>query len=100
MKGNDNSKNILADAYTGSLTPAPSIIYPKSGGAVYTNKRRILTTPTLVNLNTGYLIPTKINMRHLYYWFYIINLGRYAVDTAITSVNATRVSKLLLPFRG
>lgn len=53
---------IITDLYVnqsfkGKVFPPKSIVFPKNGGAVFTNKRRILVQESVVDLNTGCFIP-------------------------------------------
>ncbi len=102
QRGNEKIMNeactFLAENYRGKVTPSPSIIYPKNGGAVYTNKRRLLMKPALVDLNTGFLVPNEsVDIMYLYYWSCQADLGRFTVGTAIPSISTTRTSKILFP---
>ena len=64
LSGNElfmnNTYSYLSETYDGIMFPENSIIYPKNGGALLTNKKRILSKPSLVDLNTGVLIPSKL----------------------------------------
>ena len=54
----NEANTFLTEKYKGKLTPYPSVIFPKNGGAVFTNKRRFLNKPALIDLNMGYIFPT------------------------------------------
>lgn len=67
---------------------AGSIIFPKRGGAIATNKKRRILKPTIIDLNTMALVPTKIiNQDYLYYWFLQIDLSKLSNGTSIPQIN-------------
>jgi len=100
LPGNETrltTSDTYIENYMGKLTPYPSIVFPKNGGAVFTNKRRLLLDKGLVDLNTGYVRPLGLNLDYLYYWFTTIDLARVSTGSALPTVNATIISNLALP---
>lgn len=76
------------DISSGQIIPIGSIIFPKRGGAIATNKKRLIKAPTIVDLNTMALVPgTKINSDLLFYWFKQIDLGSLSNGTSIPQIN-------------
>lgn len=78
-----------------SLFPVGSIIFPKVGAAIATNKKRILTKIGCVDNNVMGVIPneSKIDSRFLYYWFQQQNLSEFANEAALPSIKKTTVEK-------
>ena len=97
MKIMKKSQIFLNEDYSGKLIPFPSIIFPKNGGAIFTNKRRFLKHSALIDLNTGFIFPIKIDIEYLFHWFSTIDLTLYAIGSAVPTVNATIISKMTLP---
>ena len=94
MMGNEieikNSSRFVnhGDINISQIIPVGSIIFPKRGGAIFTNKRRKIIKPTIVDLNTMALIPNKyINPDLLYYWFLRINLRDLNNGSSIPQIN-------------
>ena len=77
--------------------PANSIIYPKNGGALLTNKRRITTEECLIDLNTGCCMPIGVNIDYVYLWFFTVNFGDFYTGTAVPTVNSGIIKNLLIP---
>lgn len=78
------------------LFPKNSIIYPKNGGAVFTNKKRILITDSLVDLNTGVFIPIEgIYIKYFYLLFSSIDFKQYYKGTALPTVDLEAVQKIV-----
>jgi len=79
-----NSKEINKN----QIIPEGSIIFPKRGGAIATNKKRKIIKPTIVDLNTMAIIPTKIiDKDFLFYWFQLIDLNEISNGTSIPQIN-------------
>jgi len=71
--------------------PKGSIVFPKNGAAIATNKKRILSRSSVVDLNTAALIPSNtVKIDFLYYWIskvdFRIITRRGAVPTLDTKV--------------
>src|SRR6185437_7240748 len=70
------------------IRPAGTIIFPKRGGAIATNKKRILREPSAYDLNTMGLVPgTHIDPRFLYLWICSIDLNRLADGSNVPQIN-------------
>jgi type I restriction enzyme S subunit len=80
------------------LFPQNAIIYPKNGGALLTNKKRILVTDSLVDLNTGAFIPSnELNIEYIFYLFSSIDFRKHYKGTALPTLNMESLNKLLFP---
>jgi restriction endonuclease S subunit len=82
-----------------NLIPKNSIIFPKRGGAIATNKRRLVNNePILVDSNTMAVIPHKeIYMEYFYQWFNTIDLSKLGSDGVIPQVNNKDLYPILFP---
>ncbi|WP_082825148.1 restriction endonuclease subunit S [Wohlfahrtiimonas chitiniclastica] len=75
----------------------PSIIYPKNGGALLTNKRRITTRECLIDLNTGFCSPYISNIEYFYFWFLTLDLKQYYTGTAVPTVASGIIKQMIMP---
>lgn len=81
------------------LIPIGSIIFPKRGGAIATNKKRRVTMPTIVDLNTMALVPSNIiDNEYLYFWFKQIDLADLSNGTSIPQINNYSFDKLFISY--
>ena len=76
-----------------SLFSIGSIVFPKVGAAIATNKKRILTKVGCVDNNIMGAIPKedKVYPRFLFYWFQQQNLSEFANEAALPSIKKTTV---------
>ena len=75
--------------------PANSVIFPKRGGAIGTNKKRIVLNDTCVDLNTMGVTPKEhINIQYLYYYFINIDLATLCDGSAIPQLNNKNIGPL------
>ena len=75
-----------------------TIVYPKNGGAVLTNKKRILRQDSVVDLNTGgYKVMEPINLMYLFNFFLTINFKLLYKGTALPTLDNKRLQKFLFP---
>ena len=89
--------NFITDGYAGKIFPAGTTIFPKNGGAALTNKRRILTIPSAVDLNTGGCTPVIGEMaRWIKLFMETVDFGRMDTGSNIPTVNATNLKKRLM----
>ena len=88
--------NFLKEGTKYKLFPMNSIIFPKNGGAVFTNKKRILTKESLVDLNTGAYIPYKtIYFKYVFLMFSSIDFKKYYKGTALPTVDTEAVKSII-----
>jgi type I restriction enzyme, S subunit len=79
------------------LISVNSIIFPKRGGAIATNKRRLVNKePILVDSNTMAVIPdNEISIQYFYQWFITIDLSKLGNDGVIPQVNNKDLNPIL-----
>ena len=76
------------------LFPKGSTIFPKIGGAIATNKKRVITRDCCVDNNVMGVIPKpgKIDGDFLYYFFLAHDLSEFANDAHLPSIKKTVVA--------
>jgi type I restriction enzyme S subunit len=76
------------------IHPAGTIIFPKRGGAIATNKKRILIRPSCIDLNIMGVTPKIIPYKFLYYWFLQINLATLSDGSNVPQINHDDIKPL------
>ena len=90
------AQNYVNNYYTGTTFPKNSFIFPKNGGALLTNKKRILTQESLGDLNTGVLIPsTEMNNEFMYYLFSTVDFTRNYKGSTIPTIDNEMIGNLI-----
>lgn len=80
------------------VRPAGTVLIPKRGGAIATNKKRILRSPAAYDLNTMGLVPNdSLDSSYLWHWLQTVDLGRIADGSNVPQINATQIRELQLP---
>ena len=76
-----------------------SIIFPKRGGAIHTNKKRIvLAMPIYVDSNImSMTVISKEMLTFVYYWFTYIDLGKLSTGTSVPQINNKDILPILFP---
>jgi len=75
-----------------------SIIFPKRGGAIATNKKRLVKTDILVDLNImAITCYDNLYFEYLYYWFLQINLWDLNNGTSVPQINNKDIEPLIFP---
>ena len=76
-----------------SIFPEGSTIFPKIGGAIFTNKKRITSKDSCVDNNVMGAIPKKniVDSQFLYYFFQSHDLVEFANDAHLPSIRKTVV---------
>ena len=80
-----------------NIQPPGTIIFPKRGGAIATNKKRILSKPSTFDLNTMGLLPIGIHSNFFWIWFLSINLGRLGDGSNVPQINNKDIEPLIIP---
>lgn len=74
--------------------PAGTIIFPKIGGAIATNKRRILSVPSAIDNNCAGQVPRKgIDVEWLYMVLSSIDMAAYQAGTSVPALNMKRLAQ-------
>ena len=84
------------DCYTGITFPKNSFIFPKNGGALLTNKKRILKQESLVDLNTGVLIPSSaVNNEFMFYLFSTVDFTKNYKGSTIPTIDNEMIGNII-----
>ncbi|MBX3734018.1 MAG: restriction endonuclease subunit S [Verrucomicrobiae bacterium] len=76
--------------------PKGSIVFAKVGGAMLTNKRRMLTRPTIIDNNMMALEAENVDRHYLYQFMLTVDLGRFRQEGAVPSVNGSRIGEIVI----
>ena len=80
------------------LFPKGTVIFPKRGGAILTNKKRILSYLSGFDLNLMGAIPNKnFDYLYLYYWFQKLNLSNIYDGSNVPQINRKNIAPLEIP---
>lgn len=76
-----------------------SIIFPKRGGAISTNKKRkVLARPICIDSNTMALSLSNHKIyNYIFIWFENIDLGKLSTGTSVPQINNKDIEPLLVP---
>ncbi len=77
--------------------PAGSVIFPKVGGALLTNKKRILGRESAFDNNIMGVVPVDVSTEWLFYWLQTIDLPALANIQALPSIRSSVVKELKIP---
>ena len=82
------SKYVDSNVAKNTWLPKGTVVFPKRGAAIHTNKKRILIEDTCVDLNTIGVIPgSMIESLYLYWFFRCLNLSDICEDSGIPQIN-------------
>jgi len=91
------TKLFLPESYIGILFDINSIVFPKNGGAVLTNKKRMLTQPSLVDLNTGVFTPsTMLDADYMWYYFTTIDFTDQSKGGVIPTLDRSVIEERIM----
>ena len=74
-----------------------TVIFPKRGGAIATNKKRLLETPATTDLNVMGLTPHREVGPYFRTWFAAIDLANLSDGSNVPQVNNKDIQPLLVP---
>ncbi len=75
-----------------------TIVYPKNGGAVFTNKKRILKFDSVVDLNTGgYYAYRPVDVNFVFVYFKLIDFRQCYKGTALPTIDMDKLRERLIP---
>lgn len=79
------------------VAPAGTIVFPKRGGAIATNKKRKLGVSAAYDLNMMGLVAAPSAAEWLWSWFKGINLAKLSDGSNIPQINNPDIAPLLVP---
>ena len=81
-----------------STCPVGSIVVPKRGGAIGTNKKRITTRPTVLDPNLMAICPDpdQLNQEFLFQWFLGFDLASIASGSSVPQLNKQDLAPLTM----
>lgn len=97
IKSDVNLDKVSAHKLGLHIRPAETIIFPKRGGAIATNKKRILGQPSAYDLNTMGILPIEISKKYFWYWFQSIDLNQLSNGSNVPQINHGDIEKLEIP---
>jgi type I restriction enzyme S subunit len=93
-----NADAWLTESATASLglrpLPTGAVIFPKRGGAISTNKKRVLVKDSCVDLNTMAFIPYPPIADYLWWWFATVDLGSLSDGSNVPQINHPDIEPL------
>lgn len=80
------------------LYPKNTIIFPKRGASIHTNKKRILQKDSGIDLNTmGFIAGNKIDFYFLFTWFQTVDLKTISDGSYIPQINSRNIEGIHIP---
>jgi len=97
--GSANLERLLSEKEACKRTiPANSIIFPKRGAAIATNKKRLTKNYTVLDPNLIAVIPSKtVNHRYLFHWFNTFDLKKITDPGPTPQLNKKDIAPLRFP---
>ena len=78
--------------------PKDSIVFPKNGGAIYTEKKRILEYNSVIDLNTEALVPNNnVALMYLFYYLTFSKISKFDKGGGLPSLDLKKMSDSLIP---
>ena len=79
--------------------PKHTIVFPKNGAAIATNKKRILQQDSVVDLNTAGVIANKSIVNHEYLYLYLLGLDfrQYTRGGAVPTLDIAELKNKQIP---
>jgi len=86
-----------ADIGKNAILPAGTTIFPKRGGSILTNKKRITVVPICADLNIMGVIPgDTISPEYLYFYFLSVDMRKIGSGSSIPQINNYDIEPLLI----
>ena len=100
MKESDNYvDDSILKTIKGQTYPAGSLVFPKIGATINTDKKRMLSMNSVVDNNIMVLIPNKkqLDSRFLFYFFNTFKLSDIINTGAVPTISAETVRNIQIP---
>ena len=84
---------------TNKIYPKGAIVFPKNGGAVYTEKKRILAQDSVIDLNSEAVVANEdlISTLYLYCLFNHIKISKFDKGGGLPSLDIKRMQEYIVP---
>lgn len=95
-----SSMNVDITENSSRIFPIGTVIFPKRGGAILTNKKRLVATEICCDLNTMGVIPgPKVHPLFLYQYFVALDFSKLCNGSSVPQINNCDIAPLeiLLP---
>jgi type I restriction enzyme S subunit len=79
------------------LFPPRTLLFPKRGGAIATNKKRVLDRPGCADLNVMGITPCEVIDDYFRVWFDSVDLGKLSDGSNVPQINHKDIDPLPLP---
>lgn len=79
------------------IFPRGTIIFPKRGGAIRTNKKRLLDFPAACDLNLMAMIPNSEISGYLWLWFQGLDLAKLSDGSNVPQINNPHIVPCVVP---
>jgi len=87
------------DVGKNAVLPAGTTIFPKRGGAILTNKKRLTAVPICADLNIMGVIPGKVlQPKFLYFYFLTVDMKLLGSGSSIPQINNYDIEPLPIPY--
>ena len=101
LPGNEEDVSLAREwsekAQGGIVAPAGAVLLPKRGGAIATNKKRILCRPCALDPNLMAVAPeTSLSTEYLYAWFGLFDLTTISSGSAVPQLNKGDLAPLTI----
>ena len=88
-----------ADIKPSWLIPAGAVIFPKRGGAILTNKKRLALVDMCADLNIMSVIPSdRVTAEFLYLYFLTVDMRKLGTGSSIPQINNYDIAPLPISF--
>jgi type I restriction enzyme S subunit len=87
----------ILDSLGARIYPSRTIIFPKVGGALLTNKKRLLGKDSCFDNNVMGLVPRDTDADFLFCWFQTVDLRTLCNIQALPSIKQSRIAALRFP---
>lgn len=87
----------LAEAIRATIFPEDTVIFPRVGAALLTNKRRILRGRAILDDNIYGVIPTLIEPRFLLHVLSLVDMARICSAGLVPTVTFSAIKEIRLP---
>ncbi|WP_257274979.1 restriction endonuclease subunit S [Endozoicomonas sp. SESOKO4] len=95
MKKSDNSvSHALAENISAPIFPADTIIFPRVGAALLTNKRRILSRPSIVDDNIYTYTPTGIRSRFAFFVLQLLDMATLCSPGLVPTITFSAINNI------